>query len=152
MKKFLYALMLVLGVASVSTAAVKPPKDDRGITLPVVEFVGVKTCVINTSTGTNAVLCATGKGLAYGVLISSPISVADWVVLRDSATANTTSSSFTVVGTQPEGPAQVYAGASLMRKFPFPLQFTNGLSVNSVLSPQNGELWTILYRPLSATE
>jgi hypothetical protein len=112
-------------------------------------------CAITAATGTAAVLCGTAqRGEVFGVIISSTPNLTQgiYVVLRDSNTANTTSSSFTEVGVQPNGTTQVLPGSTIVQTFPRPIQYTNGLSANMTATPQNNEVWTILYRPLAATE
>lgn len=91
-------------------------------------FAGTKTCVIDVSTGTNAVLCTTGAGVIVGVIPSSTTS--DVLVLRDSATANSSSAKLAAVGGSAATTIQIYP------------RFYNGLSAN--LSFMGGT-WTIIY-------
>ena len=151
MKKLILAAAFVTGLSALSMAAVQPPLDLRGNALYTADWVGTVPCVIFS---TNAVECTTGRGAVYGVVIGSPTALAsEFLVLRDSNTANTTSSSFTVVTAQSNGVAQSTVGATVIQTFPRPIQFLNGLSANMPLpGPGVGEVWTILYRPLKATE
>lgn len=133
-------------------AAVQTPLDSQGHTLPTVDFVGAIPCGIDSSTGTTAVLCASGRAVVYGAIASS-ITATDFIVLRDSGTANVTSSTATVIFAAGTGSNSSGANTTQTIKFPVPLQFLNGISVNDNSAPSSGAArWTLLYRPLKATE
>ena len=151
-KKLLLTLVFLgLSVAHLQ-ASVSPPRGSDGKTLPTVDWVGAIPCSVDSSTGTNAVLCASGRAVVYGVIISS-VANTHYMVLRDSATANTTSSTATIVFANGSN-ANSTGEASQMFRFTVPIRFTNGISVNLSNTPTtgNGPRWTILYRPLTATE
>ena len=153
MKKSLL-IILALALSSTVKAAVNAPKDQAGKPLYSIDWVGAIPCGIDSSTGTNAVLCGSaGRGVVYGVIVSS-VATSDYLVFRDTNTANTTSSVVTSVFAT--GTNAVASGASTTQliQFPVPIRFTNGISVNATVAPASGtrSRWTILYRPLAATE
>lgn len=141
--KRLFLLLSVLFVANAANGAVTVPVDQKGNAADI-EYAGASTCNIRNTA--SAVLCASGQGVVYGVIITS-MPVMNTLVLRDSDTANTTSSSFTAVQPNGDGATATGIGTMVIRKFPVPLKFSNGLSAdgsgNAV--PVGGE-WTILYR------
>lgn len=146
------SLALLTGLVLKGMCAVSPPRDAYGTSLPTIDFVGAIPCSIANSTGTNQVLCASGRSVVYGVVASSVAST-DFLVLRDSNTANLTSSTGTIVyanGTD----ASATGVATQTFRFPVPIKFTNGISANVSVAPTSGTgpVWTILYRPLLATE
>lgn len=152
MKKWILITgFMTLGLISNLKAAVPAPLDAQGHTLPVIDWVGANFANIDSSTGTNAIVLASGRNVVYGVIASS-MQAANFLVFRDSATANVTSSTATTVF--PAGTSATTTGqaTTLTIKFPVPLKFNNGICVVSSLSPQTGATWTILYRPLAATE
>lgn len=136
MNKLLKASLLTVGLSISAFAADKVPVDTTGgPTLPA--YAGSHVCRIDVTTGTNAVLCTSGPGVilqVYGTNIAST----DVVVFRDSATANTTSSSLTVVAQNISSGIFVYP------------RFVNGLSANYIGSGLTGTTgtWTIIYKKL----
>lgn len=146
------ALVLFFGVVVKGVCAVNPPRDSQGVSLPTIDFVGAKSCVIGNSTGTAVVLCATGRVVVYGVIVSS-VPTTDFVVFRDTSTANFTSSTATVVYASGSN-SNATGVATQFFLFPVPMKFSSGLSINASVAPTagNGSSWTILYRPMNATE
>lgn len=154
MKKIFWLFVLALALPSFVHAAVNAPRDAKGKVLSTVDWVGAIPCGIDSSTGTNVVLCGgTGRNAVYGVIISS-IPSTDYLVFRDSATANTSSSIAATVIANGSDANATGASTTLFFKFPVPLKFTNGISVNASAAPASSTRgrWTILYRPLAATE
>lgn len=148
MKLFLGLVALLAIVTVNSHAAVNPPRDTNGNSLSSIDWVGATPCTLLNST---AQLCFSGRGAIYGVVVSSD-SGANYVIMRDSDTANSTSSSFTVVNATGSGANASGVGTTQMMKFPVPVQVSNGLSVNLGNNPPVGGQWMILYRKLEATE
>lgn len=144
MKKFILSAVC-LAMASISYAAVQPPLDLRGNSIYTADFVGVIPCVTTASTG---VECTTGRGAVYGVIVSSDVQT-NFLIMRDSGTANVTSSTMAFVYNQLGGNV---SGSVPYYTFPRPIQFLNGLSINLNSGCTAGGQWTILYRPLKATE
>lgn len=142
MKKLFLASLLTMGLSIPVMAAPASdlvPTDSKGnATNPL--FAGASTCVIDASTGTSALLCDTGAGVILDIIASS-VTATDPIVLRDSATANTTSTVlFTAVQSS-------LAGAHV-----FP-RYKNGLSANVKVAPgavSSGShpAWVIIYRAL----
>lgn len=131
MKKSYIAALLAVGLSISAFAADIVPQNQQGVqTEP--RYAGSKTCLITVSTGTNPVLCATGAGIILQVIESSP-SVANYLALRDSATANVTSSSLTVL-----------TGSALSGTFIYP-RFNNGLSANVIAALTSPQAFTIIY-------
>lgn len=153
MKKLFYVLGLALTLSGLAHAAVQAPRDQRGQVLDTINWVGAIPCGIDSSTGTNVVLCGSaGRGAVYGVIVSS-VATTDYIVFRDSATANTTSNVVTSVFASGSGSINSGASTTQLIKFPVPIKFTNGISVNANSAPgTTRSRWTILYRPLTATE
>lgn len=154
MKKLLLALFLSASFAYEASAAVQAPRDQRGVVLDTIDWVGAIPCNIDASTGTVAVLCgSTGRNVVYGVIASSVVATS-YLVFRDSATANT--STFIKATVFGSGSDSVTSGAATTQffRFPVPLLFDNGISVNASFTPSASgrSMWTILYRPLTATE
>lgn len=140
MKKLFRASLLTVGLSISVMAADLVPTDHKGnVTLP--EYAGVNSCQITSSTGTNAVLCDTGAGILLGIYGSS-VAATDQLVVRDSATANTSSTRLLIVDlTALSKPAQLFP------------RYKNGLSVNASISPTppgvaNTPAWTVIYRAL----
>lgn len=148
--KGLFIAVLALVVAAPSFAAVKAPKDTSGAVLPTIDFVGADTCRVDNSTGTNAIVCASGSGLVIGVSFTAAYS-SSTLVLRDSATANTSSTplwtALAETDREDEGTA-----VTLMHKLPAPIKFANGLTVNSSAALGTGAEVIVIYRKHAATE
>lgn len=152
MKKVFLFLLSVLAV-SLSYGAVNAPKDTKGESLDTIDWIGALPCNIDASTGTQPALCGAinitkRKYVVYGVMYSG-IPVSNYLVFRDTNTANTTSSTAAVVFASSS--TQFAGGTSTTGffKFPVPLRFTNGVSVNVNVAPASGlERWTIFYRPV----
>lgn len=142
MKKYILASLLAVGL-SIPVSAIPGsdlvPGDSKGsVTLP--DYAGVSVCRIDASTGTNAVLCDTGKGIILDVIASS-VAATDPLVFRDSATANTTSAVL-----------YVFDGNMLGKAKLFP-RYNNGLSLNAKVAPGASNTachpsWTVIYRAL----
>src|SRR5438045_2691164 len=122
MKSLSIAVLLAVGLSISAFAADSVPTDTKGnFTQP--SFAGASTCLITNSTGTTALLCATGPGIILQV-IGSSVATTDYLTFRDSATANTSSTEL----------ARISQG-NLAGVFIYP-RFKNGLSVNaSVAAP-----------------
>jgi hypothetical protein len=151
MKKFLLAVFAVLGLTTVSMAGVSAPKDQSGETLPTMDFVGADTCRLTSADTTSGKLCFSGKGQVYGVSVSSDAAT-NFMVLRDSATANTSSTPSLILWNTSGG------ANTQLQVLPAPAKFSNGLSANVAATiPAAGSLgaqseWVIYYRKQSATE
>lgn len=127
-----YAALLVVGLSISAFAADRVPSDTKGGVTPPA-YAGTNTCVITASTGTTALLCATGAGIILQV-IGSSVATTDYLTFRDSATANVVSSTLTSVSKGDLAGIYVYP------------RFYNGLSVNASSAP--GAVtgaWTIIY-------
>lgn len=151
MKKAFLFLLSVIAV-SLSYGAVEAPRDTKGDTLNTIDWVGALPCRIDSSTGTNAVLCgsANTRNVVYGVIVTS-VTATNFIVLRDTNTANTSSTKALSLLADNEHEDEGVA-TSMMVKFPVPMLFTNGISINASVAPAGEGSWTILYRPLKATE
>jgi len=130
MKKVYLTALLSVGLSISAFAVQRVPLDSKGNSLDY-RYAGVSTCVIGNSTGTNAVLCATGAGIILDVFPSTTST--ESIVFRDSATANTSS---TILG--------AVAQASVSGSHIYP-RFKNGLSVNSASTIAGGTYWTVIY-------
>ena len=145
MKKVFLFLLALIAVSTVE--AVNPPKDQRGNTLPTIDWVGASPCVIDASHGAGAVGCSTGTAIVYGVIASS-VAGTNFLVFRDSATANVASSTAAIV--YPVG-SSFGSNTTQLIRFPVPLKFNNGISANLNTTVQTGGIWTILYRARSSS-
>lgn len=136
MRKILLSLGIVFGLVTASYAAVPVPKDSGNSQVVEPAWAGASTCMIDNSTGTADLLCATGKGVVLGVF-SSSVAATDFLVLRDSATANHTSTKLFAITAPGATGGPFVAGP----------KFTNGLVATlSVAPPAATGNWTILYR------
>lgn len=133
MKRLLQASFLTVGLSLSAFAADSTPVDTKGNETPAA-YAGSSTCMITSSTGTAAVLCTSGSGIILQVIASS-VTTTDYLTLRDSATANTTSTELSRI--QNSGLPGIYV---------YP-RFKNGLSVNASAIPGPGAsgAWTIIY-------
>lgn len=137
MKKLVAGLFLALGLSIPASAAQSSPRNSTGVELQP-NYAGVSTCEITAGTGTAALLCTTGSGIILDVAASSVAST-DAIVLRDSATANTTSTVLYSIDKNSLDKAQ--------RIFP---RFKNGLSANALVAPTaigaaSRPNWVIVY-------
>lgn len=132
MKKLVTASLLTMGLSISVFAADSTPVDTKGNETPVA-FAGRSVCVIGNSTGTTAVLCASGSGVILQV-IGSSVATTDYLTFRDSASANTSS-------------AELFRlqQAGIVGTFVYP-RFKNGLSVNASAAPGivTGA-WAVIY-------
>jgi hypothetical protein len=137
MKQLYLAAFLAVGLSISALAVQTTPLNTKGESLDST-YAGVKTCEITSSTGTAALLCATGSGIVIDVYASS-VAVTDTIVFRDSATANTSSTVLLAI-TQ----------ANIAARHIYP-RFNNGLSVNALVSPTAAGTgisrpnWTVIY-------
>lgn len=127
MKMAYKTALLVMGFGISAFAADLSPKDQNGNTT-IPNYAGSKTCVIDVSTATSAVLCTTGSGIVLQIIPSTTTS--DVLVFRDSNTANTSSAKLMAIGG---------AAAATVSLYP---KFINGLSANLLTQ---GGIWTIIY-------
>lgn len=138
MKRWLTASILTLGL-SISVYAVQTtPTSTKGDQVVDPKYAGVSTCEITNSSGTSAVLCATGSGIILEVYGSS-VATTDTIVFRDSATANTSSTVLLAVDKN-----------SLDKQSHVLPRFKNGLSVNALVaatasSASSRPNWTVVY-------
>lgn len=136
MHKYVMAVFLALGL-SVSAYAVQsiPKGTDGGPLEP--KYAGVSSCEITSTTGTAAVLCTSGSGIILDVFASS-VATTDSIVIRDSATANTSSAVLFSVDKNSLDKA--------LRIYP---RFNNGLSVNATVAPTAPLIarpdWIVIY-------
>jgi hypothetical protein len=150
-KSLLFFLAFAVAATAIE-AAVRAPQDVRGDSLETIDWVGAETWSLGNSTSTSAVLIGSGRIVVYGVTASS-IAATNYLVFRDTATANITSSTKTIVYANGTDANASGASTTLTIKFPVPMKFTNGVSVNASAAPTaDTGSWTILYRPLAATE
>ena len=140
MKRLIVSSLFILGLVTASYAAVPVPTDKQNVQIGDPRWGGASTCVIDQTTGTNDLLCATGKGVIFGVLVSSSAGASSaYITFRDTATANHTS---TVLGAVAPG----NSAASPLTQFPLSIKFVNGLNATMGSSAGKLETWTILYR------
>lgn len=132
MKKLLTATFLSLGLSTAVLAADLVPVSSKGDTTPA-QFAGNATCVIGNSTGTAAVLCASGSGIILQV-IGSSVATTDYLTFRDTSVANTSSAMLTLIDKNSLNGVYVYP------------RFKKGLSVNASAAPGvTTSAWTIIY-------
>lgn len=164
MKKLLILAALMLFPLT-TWASMNTPKDDRGATLPTIDYVGALPCIINT--GNNSILtqgpivCGASsttitRAVVYGVIASS-LPVTAYLVFRDTVPLASnngingiTAATAAVVYNITAYASTTTAAYTNMIKFPVPLQFQKGIAVN-VDAALGGaqQSWTILYRPLN---
>lgn len=137
MKQLYLASLLTVGLSISAFAVQTVPLNTKGVeTDPT--YAGVKTCEITSSTGTAALLCATGSGIILDIYASS-VAATDTIVFRDSNTANTSSTVLLEI-TQ----------ANLAARHIYP-RFNNGLSMNAIVAPTapgtntSRPNWTVVY-------
>ena len=147
MKKLLLAVVAVL-MSGPAFASVSAPKDSQGDTLPTIDFVGADTCRLSSASTTAASLCVSGAGMVYGVVASS-CAITNYVVMRDSATANTSSTPLATNVCEDSGADE---DGTLLFKYPAPLKFSNGLSANMNATLTGAGEVIILYRKRTAAE
>lgn len=142
MKRYLLLAAMLVGSVSISHAVTKPV-DQSGKPVESVDLVGVDSTRITISTGTNAVLAENEAGLLYGVVTSS-CAVTNYVVLRDSATANTSSTPLWTAWCEDTGADE---DGTIIHKLPAPIKFSNGLSANMNAALTGAGEVLILTRP-----
>lgn len=133
MKRLVISSLLTLGLSIAAVATETVPVDTKGNeTHP--QFSGVSTCLLTASSTTLPVLCATGSGIILQVVASS-VTTTDYLVFRDSATQNLTSTELMRLSA---------SGIAGMYVYP---RFKNGLSVNASATPGPGATgaWTVIY-------
>lgn len=159
MRKLVLFLALSL-LAIRSQAAMVTPKDDRGFTLPTLDFVGANPCNLSASTGTTLLTCGTAntRNVVYGVIASS-LAFTDYLSFFDSTTTTLgtgiMSTATVVYNWNGSSTTAATTAASNFYKFPVPIIFNSGVVIRASASPSTGNgvsRWTILYRPLRATE
>jgi hypothetical protein len=148
MKKLLIAVIATLSLSAVAFAATRAPRDISGNQLSSLDYLGADGCRFTSASSTNATLCENEAGMVYGVVVSS-CAVSNYVVLRDSATANTSSTPMLTVWCEDSGADE---DGTMIHKLPVPLKFGNGLSANmSSALTGVGEV-VVITRPRTATE
>lgn len=148
-KRLLISFGLVLALAIPSFSSVTTPKDNRGHSLPTLDWVGADVCTVDNADGAADVTCATGAGMVYGVIVSS-VAATDYLVIKDSVTV-TGGSEMSRVYAKANG--QAVTDACLVVEFPVPLKFDAGLIVAASGAPAvSTGLWTVIYRARTATE
>jgi hypothetical protein len=136
MNKLVKASLLVVGLSISAFASDRIPVNTKGDeTNPA--YAGSGSCEVSSSTSTRALLCASGSGIILGVYGSS-VAATDQLVLRDSATANTSSTKLLTVDLTALAKGQLFP------------RFKNGLSVNALVAPTadgatSHPAWTIIY-------
>ena len=97
MKKLLTFIIAVFMLTAASEAgSVRSPRDSRGDETGI-DYAGATPYVFDLATATGPVLISSAsRGVVYGVIISS-IAIGNYLVFRDSNTANATSSTATIV-------------------------------------------------------
>lgn len=130
------ALAMGLSVPAFAAGALSVPLSQTGIEARP-EYAGLKTCVIDQSTGTAAILCDSGKGQVLEVIGSSVI-VTSFLTFRDTDTANTSSTELLRVSDEDLLGVDVWP------------RYSNGLSVDASEVPGPGATgaWTIIFVPL----
>lgn len=116
MKKYVMSALLSVGLSVSAFANQTTPQNPQGTQLDP-KYGGISACEITNSSGTSDVLCATGAGIILDVYASS-VATTDMLVVRDSATANHTST--VLIGIDKNSLDKA------VRIFP---RFNNGLSV-----------------------
>jgi hypothetical protein len=122
MKKLLAASLLTLGL-SISAFAVQTTPLTTKVWNSIPNTGASSTCMIDSSTGTAAVLCTSGNGVILDVspLVSRQLTT---IIIRDSATANTSSN-----------PLIILDKNSLDKQVHVFPRFNNGLTVNAGVAP-----------------
>jgi len=140
MRRIILSLGLVLGMVSASYSAIPVPTDKQNAQVIDPRWAGASVCDMSISSGTQDVLCATGKGVIFGVIVSSSAGASSlFVTLRDTATANHSSSVLSVH-------TAANSVASTLLTFPVSIKFVNGLNATMSAAPGSNEHWEILYR------
>lgn len=134
MKKAYIAALLAMGLSISAFAADIVPQNQTGVPTDP-RFSGSKTCIVGPSTGTTALLCASGSGIILQMIGSDLNSSTEALVLRD-ATTTTPAVAVTTLA--------AINGASIAGIFVYP-RFYNGLTVTPLSNATNNELWTIIY-------
>jgi len=154
MKKLALFLGIML-VAGLGFGAVNAPLNTTGDQLNSIDWVGADTCNIDYSTAAFVpILCEDEAVVVYGVVITSAPTTT-FIVMRDTsvATINAVAATKTIVGAATYGGSAMAVNVTHTVKFPVPIKFNYGLSVNVSATPTiGGSVWTILYRKRSATE
>lgn len=127
MKKVLLIIGFLAFTAMVSNATLRPrwvvPTNQNGQTESVALPCEPKTINAADNTAVTPLLALGEAGAVYWVNIDKAATAGDYVVLRDSATANTSSTALVKF-------ANESTTASKMIPLNPPMQFSNGLSVN----------------------
>lgn len=148
MTKFFLLMGLMLGVASISNAAVRAPKDVNGNPLATLDFVGADTCRLTVADTTVAKVCFAGPGIVYGVGFTATNST-NYVVIADSITTTGTTLMNVLAET-----SEVDEGilTTLFQNFPAPMKFVTGLVIRANATIDTAGEVVVFYRKLHATE
>lgn len=127
MKKVILVLAFLVFSAVASDAALKmrwvKPVNQQGQTDAQALPCEPKTIVAAANTAITPLLAVSEAGAVYWINIDKAATAGDYVVLRDSATANTSSTAIVKF-------ANASTTGSVFVKLDPPMQFTNGLSVD----------------------
>jgi hypothetical protein len=136
MKLFL-ASLLAVGLSISAYAADNVPVSTLGeATLPA--YAGASVCTIDSSTGTNTLLCYAGKGVVLSI-IGSSVAATDQLVFRDSGSL---ASNGNLLGKIDK--------AAMAEERQTLFTFYKGLNVKSTVSPPPATgMWTIIYRKIT---
>lgn len=119
--KYFYSTLLAVGLSIPAFAATSVPIGVSEKPSFDPKYAGVSTCEITNATGTSALLCTTGSGIILDI-VGSSVATTDPIVMRDSATANTTSTVLYTIDQKSIATTRVYP------------RFKNGLSVNAMVA------------------
>lgn len=146
MNKWLLAVLLWAGLGGSVYAASNAPLAQTGDIAPI-DYAGVSTCRINTSTGTTAVLCTGNPAIVYGVSASS---VAATAYLTLYSTNSTVLSGAVARHLQYNDNNQADEDVTATQEYSWvrPVEFSQGLVIKSSAFGGGGDWqeWIVYYR------
>lgn len=148
MRSFVKAAVLSVGlsVAAFAEQAATPTMSGDN---PAIEYAGVSTCRINSSTGTTALLCTSNPAIVYGVSTSS-IAATAYVRLHSTNSIVLNGAVPTKVQFNDNNQGDEDVTATQEYKFAQPIKFPKGLVVKASAAPdasgENQIEWVIYYR------
>ncbi len=144
--KYFLAAILAVGL-SISASAEQVGTPTMSGNDPSLDYAGVSTCRVNSSTGTTALICSANPVIVYGVSASS-IAATAYMSLYST-------NSITLSGAVPaknqfndNNQADEDVTATQDYKFVAPMKFNKGLVIKASAAPDAGiqSEWVIFYR------
>lgn len=148
MRSFLKATVLSVGL-SIAAFAEQVPTPTTSGNNPSIDYAGVSTCRINSSTGTTALACTTNPAIVYGVSASS-IAATDYLRLYSTNSVVLAGAIPSKIQFNDNNQGDEDVTATQEYNWVRPVIFRKGLVVKAAVAPtasgENQIEWVIYYR------